>query len=64
MFSAKAQEYLDLAVRADDEREVYKRIVERYLRIVLELESISDRQLLRGIDWGDQVGARSVGFER
>ncbi len=43
----QAQQYLDLAVRAEDrdEREVYKRIVELYLRIANELESVSDRQL-------------------
>ena len=43
----QAQQYLDLAVLAEDrdEREVYKRIVELYLRIANELESVSDRQL-------------------
>ncbi len=43
----QAQQYLDLAVRAEDrdEREVYKHIVELYLRIANELESVSDRQL-------------------
>jgi len=46
----QAQQYLDLAVRAEDrdEREVYKRIVELYLRIANELESVSDRQLSDG----------------
>ncbi len=46
----QAQQYLDLAVRAEDrdEREVYKHIVELYLRIANELESVSDRQLSDG----------------
>jgi hypothetical protein len=40
-----AQEYLDRAVHAKEkyEREFYKRIVELYLSIAHELESLSDR---------------------
>jgi len=42
----RSQQYLDLASRVKDhgERELYKRIVELYLKIAGELESISDRQ--------------------
>jgi hypothetical protein len=44
---SQAQEYLDLAVQAEDrpEREFYKRMVDLYLRIAHELESMSDQQL-------------------